>query len=243
MIDEKKLNELDEMIKKAKRIVFFTGAGVSTASGIPDFRGSKGLYKLVPEEIVSHEFFIKHPKEFYQFYFDKMVFEDVLPNKAHLAMASLERMGKVTAVITQNIDTLHQQAGSKCVIPLHGTVEKYICMNCGNTYHLKDISKKGVPHCKKCSGILKPDVVLYNEQLDEKKILQAIEAIYQADLLIVAGTSLVVYPAASFIRYFQGENLVIINLDKTNYDHICKLQINDRVEDVLAKYADINLGE
>lgn len=243
MIDEKKLKELDEMIENAQRIVFFTGAGVSTASGIPDFRGSKGLYKLVPEKIVSHEFFMKNPKEFYQFYFDKMVFEDAVPNKAHIAMANLEKLGKVKAVVTQNIDTLHQRAGSKCVIPLHGTIEKYICMDCGSTYHLKDISKKEVPHCKKCGGILKPDVVLYNELLDEKKIIQAIEAIYQADLLIVAGTSLVVYPAAAFIKYFQGENLVIINLDKTNYDRMCKLQINERVEDVLAKYADINLGE
>lgn len=237
MTYEEQLIELDNLIKKANKIVFFTGAGVSTASGIPDFRGSKGLYKIVPEQIVSHEYFFSHPKEFYEFYFDKMVFEDAKPNAAHLAMANLEKQGKVLAVITQNIDTLHQQAGSKKVIPIHGTVEKYICTKCKKVELLKDIKKEGIPHCKKCGGILKPDVVLYNEQLETKQMMDAINAIYNADLLIVAGTSLVVYPAAGFINYFRGNNIVIINLDSTNYDHLCKLQINGKVEEVLKKYA------
>lgn len=237
MTYEEQLIELDDLIKKANKIVFFTGAGVSTASGIPDFRGSKGLYKIVPEQIVSHEYFFSHPKEFYEFYFDKMVFEDAKPNAAHIAMANLEKQGKVLAVITQNIDTLHQQAGSKKVIPIHGTVEKYICTKCKKVELLKDIKKEGIPHCKTCGGILKPDVVLYNEQLETKQMMDAINAIYNADLLIVAGTSLVVYPAAGFINYFRGNNIVIINLDSTNYDHLCKLQINGKVEEVLKKYA------
>lgn len=231
-----KEQKLDELIKNAKKIVFFTGAGVSTASGIPDFRGSKGLYKETPEEIVSHNYFILHPKEFYDFYFNKMVFENAKPNNAHKAMASLEQKGKVLAIVTQNIDTLHQQAGSKNVIPIHGTVEKYICMNCKKEYHLNDIIKKDIPKCKLCNGILKPDVVLYGEELNIDNITASIKAISEADLLIVAGTSLVVYPAAAFIKYFKGENLVIINLDKTNFDSMCTLQINDKVEKVLEKY-------
>lgn len=231
-----KEQKLDELIKNANRIVFFTGAGVSTASGIPDFRGSKGLYKEAPEEIVSHNYFILHPKEFYNFYFNKMVFENAKPNNAHKAMASLEQKGKVLAIVTQNIDTLHQQAGSKNVIPIHGTVEKYICMNCKKEYRLEDIIKKDVPKCKLCNGILKPNVVLYGEELNIDNINASIKAISEADLLIVAGTSLVVYPAAAFIKYFKGENLVIINLDKTNFDSMCTLQINDKVEKVLEKY-------
>lgn len=243
MLDNNKLELLDEMIKKSYRIVFFTGAGVSTGSGIPDFRGTNGLYKFSPEEMVSHDFFVNHPEEFYDFYFKNMVFENAKPNKAHLAMAALEKEGKALAIVTQNIDTLHQQAGSKRVIPIHGTVEKYICTCCKEVYSLKEIKKEGVPHCKKCNGILKPDVVLYGEELNTVNIKKAINAIYNADLLIIAGTSLVVYPAASFIRYFQGDNIVIINLDSTNYDSYCKLQITGRVEDVLAKYVDINSGE
>lgn len=231
-----KEQQLDEMIKNAKKIVFFTGAGVSTASGIPDFRGTKGIYKETPEEIVSHNYFVMHPEEFYDFYFNKMVFENAKPNNAHIAMASLEKRGKALGVITQNIDTLHQQAGSKNVIQLHGTVEKYICTKCKKEYFLKDIIKKGIPRCKECDAILKPDVVLYNEELNYNNIINAINLISQADLLIIAGTSLVVYPAASFIKYFKGDNLVIINLDKTNYDSMCDLQINDKVEKILEKY-------
>lgn len=236
MLDDEKLKKLDEMIENANRIVFFTGAGVSTGSGIPDFRGANGLYKHAPEEIVSHDFFIKHPKEFYDFYFKNMVFENAKPNNAHLAMAALEKRGKVLAVVTQNIDTLHQQAGSKNVIPIHGTIEKYICTGCGKEYLLNEIKKEGIPHCQKCNNILKPDVVLYGEELDPNNITKVINAIYNADLLIIAGTSLVVYPAVTFIRYFRGDNIVIINLDSTSCDSLCKLQITGRVEDVLSKY-------
>ena len=222
------INKLKNAINKSKKIVFFTGAGMSTASGIPDFRSATGLYRNVyrAEEMLSHSFFVRDPKLFYEFYKDKMIYPDALPNYAHSFMANLEKDKEVT-VITQNIDGLHQLAGSKNVIELHGTVLKNHCTKCHKFYTLADImNKPGIPYCE-CGGIIKPDVVLYEESLNENDINRAIQAIYEADLLAVCGTSLVVYPAASFVRYFKGETLAIINRDPTSFDSNCDIVIYD----------------
>lgn len=227
-----KLTDLLKIIKASKKIVFFGGAGVSVASNIPDFRGANGLYNYTPEEIISHSFFIKNTDKFFEFYFDKMVYENALPNDCHKALAYLEEKGKLSSVITQNIDGLHQMAGSKKVYELHGSVLRNYCMKCNRFYHLSGFPHNKTPRCE-CGGIIKPDVVLYEESLDNKTIMGVLEEISTCDTLIVAGTSLVVYPAASFVRYFRGENLVIINLGKTQYHNQATLAIEGKVEEYL----------
>lgn len=213
---------LKELIDTHENIVFFGGAGVSTESGIPDFRSVDGLYNETydypPETIISHTFFMKNPAEFYRFYKNKMLYPNAEPNVTHKALALLERQGKVKAVVTQNIDGLHQKAGSKCVFELHGSVHRNYCMKCGAFYGLEAVlAAKTVPKCT-CGGIIKPDVVLYEEGLDGKTVSGAVSAIQKADMLIVGGTSLTVYPAAGMIDYFQGDKLVLINKSATPYD-------------------------
>ena len=215
--------ELAERIGRAKRVVFFGGAGVSTASGIPDFRSEDGLYhqkfKYPPEEMLSHEFYLTHTEEFFDFYRTRMIALGAKPNQAHYKLAELEREGKLTAVVTQNIDGLHQAAGSKRVYELHGSVHRNVCQSCGHVYSAEwSMGTTGVPHCEECGGRIKPDVVLYGESLDEKTLIGAAEAIQSCDMLIVGGTSLVVYPAAGLVQYFQGDDLVIVNKQPTPHD-------------------------
>ena len=225
--------KLKEIINESKYIVIFSGAGLSTNSGIPDFRSADGLYnqklnyKVKPEEIISHSFFFNYPEDFYSFYFDKMIYPNAKPNSAHLYFKELEKT-KHVSIVTQNIDGLHQLAGSSDVIELHGNVNRNYCMRCHKFYSLNEIVKKGVPHCK-CGGIIKPDVVLYEEGLNEKNIDRAINAIASCDTLIIVGTSLTVYPAASFIRYFRGENLVLLNKSETQADKMATLAIHEDV--------------
>lgn len=234
------IKNLIQIIKDSNNIVFFGGAGVSTESGIPDFRSSNGLFNeklnitFTPEQLVSHTFFIRYPKEFFNFYKSKLIYPDAKPNEAHIALAKLEQMGKLKAVITQNIDGLHQVAGSKNVFELHGSVLRNYCMKCGTFYDEKFILQSdGVPACKKCGGTVKPDVVLYEEGLDDTTINGAINAISKADTLIIGGTSLVVYPAAGLINYFKGKNLVLINKSSTSADSKADLVINDSIGKVL----------
>ncbi|TCZ80047.1 NAD-dependent protein deacylase [Paenibacillus albiflavus] len=233
-------NELKDLLNKSRNIVFFGGAGTSTESNIPDFRSASGLYKekayaYPPEVMLSHRFFMNRTEEFYDFYRSKMIYPDAMPNKAHLALAELERRQQLKAVITQNIDGLHQQAGSKRVIELHGSVHRNYCMDCGEKYDLAFVIDKGavVPHCNKCGGIVKPDVVLYEEALDSAVIEQALQYISEADMLIIGGTSLTVQPAAGMIRYYRGDKLVLINQDTTPYDGHANFVIHDRVGAVL----------
>lgn len=234
------IKRLKEIIDESSRIVFFTGAGVSTESGIPDFRSVDGLYNqkydFPPEEILSHTFFMNDAKEFYRFYWDKMIYPDALPNAAHLKMAELEKSGKSLGVVTQNIDNLHQKAGSSKVYELHGSVYRNYCERCHRFYSLDDIMqfKGGVPVCE-CGGIIKPDVVLYEEGLDDNTVRGAINAIRQSDTLIVTGTSLSVYPASGLIRYFSGNNLVLINLSVTPYDSMADLVVRGKVGEVLSQ--------
>lgn len=234
------IEKLKEAIKESNRIVIFSGAGLSTNSGIPDFRSADGLYNqetglnIRPEEIISHTFFVNNPDYFFSFYFDKMVYLDAKPNLAHKYFAKLEKEGKVLAVVTQNIDNLHQMAGSQNVIELHGSVERNYCMKCHKFYPLKEVynEKHLIPHCS-CGGIIKPDVVLYEENLDETAITKALEAISTADMLIVVGTSLTVYPAAGFIRYFNGKHLVLLNKSETRYDDMASIAIHDDIKNVI----------
>ena len=226
---------LQQIIDESRRIVFFGGAGVSTESGIPDFRSADGLYSqqsvIPPERIVSHTFFEEHTEEFYKFYREKMIFPKAKPNAAHKKLAELERAGKLHAVITQNIDGLHQAAGSVNVIELHGSVHRNYCKNCKKTYPLSAIlDSDGVPKCD-CGGIIRPDVVLYEEGLDTDNITRAAYEIENADTLIIGGTSLVVYPAAGLVRYFKGKYLVVINKESINSD--ADLVINDSIGKVL----------
>ena len=226
------IQELQEIIDNSTHIVFFTGAGVSTASGIPDFRSTDGLYnqkyQFPPEEILSHHFFKQHTEEFFRFYRDKMLYPDVKPSFVHQYIATLEKRNKKVTVITQNIDGLHQLAGSTNVLELHGSVLRNTCMQCHTKYSLDEILKMDtVPHCPKCNGIIKPDVVLYEEGLDETILNQALHALQTADTCIVLGTSLVVYPAAGLLRYFGGDKLVLINRDQTSYDSTADLTIHD----------------
>ena len=234
-----KLEKLQEIIDKANNIVFFGGAGVSTESGIPDFRSKDGLYhmkyKCPPEEILSHSFFMDNPEEFYKFYKDKMNSLNVKPNISHEFLAKLEKAGKLRAIITQNIDGLHTKAGSKNVLELHGTIYKNHCIKCNKEYSAEYVfNSEGVPYCE-CGGIIKPDVVLYEEALNDFTVMQAINYIKQADVLIVAGTSLTVYPASGLIRYFRGKHLVIINRDTTDYDNMAELVIHEKLGDVFGK--------
>lgn len=234
-----KLQELQRMIDESQRIVFFGGAGVSTESNIPDFRSSDGLYneqyQYPPEQVVSHTFFQKRTELFYDFYKNKMMFLDAKPNAAHKKLAELERAGKLTAVVTQNIDGLHQMAGSKCVLELHGSIHRNYCQRCGKFYDAKYIKEsEGIPRCE-CGGIIKPDVVLYEEGLDGRTIQNTVQAIVQADMLIIGGTSLVVYPAASFIDYFHGKYLVVINKSATPRDGQADLCIQEPIGKVLGE--------
>lgn len=233
---------LKELIQKSDNIVFFGGAGVSTESGIPDFRSETGIYHTIqqyqrsPEEILSHSFFVAHPDIFFDFYKSTMLYLDAKPNAAHLALAKLEAMGKLKAVVTQNIDGLHQLAGSKRVYELHGTVHKNYCMRCHQFYDTEYILKsEGVPKCSQCGGIVKPDVVLYEEGLDEMTIQASLNTIRKADVLIIGGTSLNVYPAAGFIQYYQGDKLVLINKSETPYDGRADLLIHDSIGKVLGE--------
>lgn len=233
------IEQLKSWIKESKKIVFFGGAGISTESGIPDFRSVDGLYNQkydrAPEEILSHSFYMRHPDEFFRFYRDKMLYLDAEPNKGHLALAKLEEVGKLTAVVTQNIDGLHQKAGNKVVYELHGSVLRNYCQRCGKFYSAQDIQKsKGIPTCE-CGGRIKPDVVLYEESLDQKTMEGAIRAIKEADMLIVGGTSLAVYPAAGLIHYYQGSHLVLINKTATPMDSRAELCIQDSFGDVMSQ--------
>ncbi len=232
--------QLQEIIDGSQRIVFFGGAGVSTESGIPDFRSQDGLYnmkyKYPPEQIVSRTFFMRKTEEFYEFYKDKMLNLEAKPNAAHCKLAELEKAGKLIAVVTQNIDGLHQAAGSKKVYELHGSVLRNYCTKCGAFYDVRYIAEAdGVPVCEKCGGLIKPDVVLYEEGLDGQVINGAVNAIRAADTLIVGGTSLNVYPAASFIDYFSGDNLVVINKSETARMVNATLVINDPIGEVLGQ--------
>lgn len=235
-----KYPELTKLIEKSKRIVFFGGAGVSTASGIPDFRSGNGLfsakakYGIPPEEIVSHEYFMSHTDKFYEYYTSNLVYRDALPNGAHTALYTLEQKGILSAIITQNIDGLHQLAGSKRVIELHGTIMKNKCMYCGKQFDLDYVmSNASVPRCDRCNGIIKPEVVLYGEPLDNDSWAAAEYYIKNADLLIVGGTSLKVYPASSLVSMFRGTNIVLINKSETQYDSRATLIIRDNIADVL----------
>ena len=233
------IEQLQKVIDNSKSIVFFGGAGVSTESGIPDFRSVDGLYNqkydYPPEEILSHTFFMKKTEEFYRFYRDKMLCLDKKPNKAHLKLAELERAGKLSAVVTQNIDGLHQAAGSRRVYELHGSVLRNYCRNCRKFYSAEFIKNStGVPTCE-CGGIIKPDIVLYEEGLSDSVVTGALNAIQTADTLIIAGTSLTVYPAAGFIRYFRGDTVVLINRDSTPYDSQADLVFRGKVGEVLGE--------
>ncbi len=245
-----KVEKLQEMVDAAGRIVFFGGAGVSTESGIPDFRSVDGLYHqkydYPPETILSHSFFVSKTDEFYKFYYDKIMLKQAEPNKAHKKLAELEEAGKLTAVVTQNIDGLHQKAGSKKVLELHGSVLRNYCERCGEFYDgdfmLEEKAKweaggskieEATPKCPKCGGRIKPDVVLYEEGLDNNVINEAVDHISRADLLIIGGTSLVVYPAAGLVDYFRGDNLVLINKSSTSRDSRADLVIADSIGEVL----------
>ena len=232
------IDRLRQITGQAKRIVFFGGAGVSTESGIPDFRSVDVLYNQQysepPEEILSHHYFMTHPEEFFRFYRNKMLYPDAEPNAAHKRLAQWEDEGHLIAVVTQNIDGLHQKAGSKKVYELHGSVLRNHCMRCRKGYDLQYIMKsKGVPRCD-CGGIIKPDVVLYEEGLDEQTIRGAVSAISRADVLIIGGTSLAVYPAAGFVNYFEGDHLILINRDPTPQDRHASLIIRDPIGQVMA---------
>lgn len=230
-------DELQRMIDESKNIVFFGGAGVSTESNIPDFRSADGLYQEAyvypPEQVVSHTFFVRKTELFYQFYKDKMMFLDAKPNKAHLKLAEMEVAGKLKAVITQNIDGLHQAAGSKKVLELHGSIHRNYCQRCGQFYDAEYVKKsEGIPKCT-CGGTIKPDVVLYEEGLDQNTIRESIRAISEADMLIIGGTSLAVYPAAGFVDYFRGKYLVLINKSETARDVQADLCIREPIGEVL----------
>lgn len=235
--------QLKNVIEGSNNIVFFGGAGVSTESGIPDFRSVDGLYnqkyKFPPETILSHSFFMTRPQDFYDFYRDKMICLDAKPNKAHIALAKLEQQGKLKAVVTQNIDGLHQSAGSKKVYELHGSVLRNYCMKCHKFYDISIITETtGIPKCK-CGGIIKPDVVLYEEGLDDKTVTGAVKAIAKADVLIIGGTSLNVYPAAGFLNYFNGSKIVLLNKGATSYDSHADIVIRDLIGQVLGSVVEI----
>lgn len=237
-----KWQQLKEWIGGSDNIVFFGGAGVSTESGIPDFRSVDGLYnqqyKYPPETIISHSFYMRYPEEFYRFYKDRMLFTDAVPNQAHKALTRLEERGKLKAVITQNIDGLHQMAGSREVLELHGSVHRNYCTRCGQFYDLDYVVKSdGVPHCS-CGGVIKPDVVLYEEGLDDRTLKKSVDYIRHADILIIGGTSLVVYPAAGLIDYYRGNKLVLINKGATSRDSQADLVISDPIGEVLGTVVD-----
>ena len=241
---DERIEKLQKIIDESSNIVFFGGAGVSTESGIPDFRSVDGLYnqkwKYPPEEIISHSFFYRDTKEFYRFYREKLLPTGFEPNAAHLKLAEMEAKGKLRAVITQNIDGLHQKAGSKVVYELHGSTLRNYCLECGEFYDETIIKESEnapdkLPHCKKCGGLIKPDVVLYEEGLDQELIDKSVRAIAEAETLIIGGTSLVVYPAAGFVRYFQGKHLVLLNKSSTQMDDAADLVIHEPIGQVLSQ--------
>ena len=237
------MEQLKQWVKESGNIVFFGGAGVSTESGIPDFRSVDGLYNqqydYPPETIISHSFYKRNPEEFYRFYKDRMIFTEARPNSAHRVLAGLEEQGKLRAVITQNIDGLHQMAGSKEVMELHGSVHRNYCSRCGRFYSLADIlAMNGVPYCN-CGGMIKPDVVLYEEGLDQGILQKAVSYIRHADMLIIGGTFLVVYPAAGLIQYYQGNRLVIVNKTVTPADSQADLVITGNIGEVFSQLADV----
>lgn len=239
------VEKLGKWIQESDNIVFFGGAGVSTESGIPDFRGEHGIYKAIseygypPEEILSHTFFMEHTDIFFDYIKKNLTFLEAKPNAAHFALAKLEKQGKVRAVITQNIDNLHQAAGSETVLELHGTMFRNYCMRCGKTFSVEDVMKgKGTPHCDVCGGIVRPDVVLYEEGLDMDVLNGAVRFISQADMLIVGGTSLNVYPAAGLIQYYQGHKLVLINQQPTPYDKKANLILREKIGSLFQELSD-----
>ncbi len=237
---DEKIARLARMFHESENIVFFGGAGVSTASNIPDFRSSEGIFskklkaQLTPEQLVSHTFYVRYPEEFYQFYKENLLYPKAEPNDCHIALAKLEQMGKLKAVVTQNIDGLHQAAGSKVVYELHGSVLRNYCTKCGKFYPMEYVhDADGVPHCENCGGTIKPDVVLYEEGLDQEILSGAVRAIEAADMLVIGGTSLVVYPAAGLIDYFRGRHLVLINKSVTAADGRAELVINEDIARVM----------
>lgn len=247
-MNDENIKELSRIIKESSKICVFTGAGISCPSGIPDFRSATGIYNTKtkgtysPEEVISYSFFMRDTEFFYEFYKDKMIYPEAKPNAAHLFFAELEKDKQVT-VVTQNIDGLHQMAGSTDVIELHGSIHRNYCMNCGKFYDVKYVySSEKIPHCT-CGGIVKPDVVLYEESLDENAITRALDAISAADTMFIIGTSLVVNPAASFVRYFRGNNLVLINKSKTAYDNSAVLTFYDDVVEVINRLKVVQFEE
>lgn len=240
---ESKIEKLQKIIDSSNNIVFFGGAGVSTESNIPDFRSADGIFniklnrKFTPEELVSHTMYKKYPEDFYNFYREKLIYKDAKPNYAHKFLAKLEQLGKLKAVITQNIDTLHEDAGSKNVIKLHGSVDSNSCICCNKKYNLMEFLSltRPVPKCLECNCVVKPDVTLYEEQLFDNVFESAEYFISEADTLIVGGTSLIVYPAANLVHYFKGKNLVLINKAMTSYDSFATLVINDKIGEVFKK--------
>lgn len=240
------VEKLGEILSESQNAVFFGGAGMSTESGIPDFRSANGIYNktfnknLRPEEIVTHSFFMNCPADFFEFYRTRIVYLDAKPNAGHIALAELEKRGILSAVVTQNIDGLHQVAGSKNVFELHGSVRRSFCINCGENYDMHYIvDNKPIPYCKKCGGIVRPDVVLYEESIDTHIVKAAIESISKADTLIVGGTSLIVYPAAGLVDYFNGEYLVIINKTETRADIEAELIIRENIGETLSKAVEL----
>lgn len=236
------VEKLAEILSKSTSAVFFGGAGMSTESGIPDFRGANGIYNqklhrtFSPEEMASYEFFVAHTEDFFEFYRARFVYLDAKPNLGHIALAKLEQMGILSAIITQNIDGLHQLAGSRTVFELHGSIRRSFCVKCGAKYDINYIlAHKPIPRCEKCGGIVKPDVVLYGESLNQETISNSIRAISEADTLIVGGTSLIVYPAAGLIDYFRGRHLVLINKSETRADADAELVIRENIGETLAK--------
>ena len=239
-MDEEKLLKLQTWVKEARRLVFFGGAGVSTESGIPDFRGVDGLYhqqfKEPPETIISHSYYLRKPETFFEFYRTRMLYPDAKPNIVHKKLADWEAEGRLLAVVTQNIDGLHQAAGSRAVYELHGSVHRNTCQKCGARYTLEEFLTLGdVPKCRVCGGRVKPDVVLYEESLDQATIVGAVDAIRRADLLIVAGTSLTVYPAAAFLDEYPGNRLVLINKTATPRDDIANLTLHESLGEVFSR--------
>ena len=240
------IEKLTEILRNSNNIVFFGGAGMSTESGIPDFRSSNGLFNeklnltFTPEQLVSHSFYMRYPEEFFNFYKAKLIYPNAKPNPGHIALAKLEKIGKLKAIITQNIDGLHQDAGSKNVFELHGSVRRNYCVKCNAFYDENFIlESNGVPTCTKCGGSVKPDVVLYEEGLDDNTIRGAVNAIANADTLIIGGTSLVVYPAAGLINYFHGNNLILINKSETTADKKANLVIRDNIGKVLSNAVEL----
>lgn len=234
------IEKLSKILAESRRAVFFGGAGMSTESGIPDFRSAGGIYNqklnknFRPEEMASHSFFVKYPEDFFEFYRARFVYLDAKPNPGHFALAELERKNILSAVVTQNIDGLHQVAGSKVVYELHGSIHRSFCTKCGATYDVKFIMENiPIPYCEKCGGIVKPDVVLYEESLNARILAEAIKAIAAADTLIIGGTSLIVYPAAGIIDYFKGKHLILINKSETRADKLAELVIRENIGETL----------